>query len=271
MDPTNFAVTNTFVYTEITKVLPDEKANDQFLLEADGKQFTFKTPFRAQLLCQLYELIARRCPDQLKSFGPYVVKRVRKDGSYVDCQLTVASYGVVETSITGKVLQEYKFSSVERCGVDANTRAFFLLVSDRMKVFLADDYMRLYSGCREQAAAQAFENVHFDTTNLCLTEVLSERTARYASLGNGVSVFDVSKNTRRNPRPVPRQLHITEEFVVEKDSSGFQYVSCHKVTPPPLPRCLRLYMNPPLIITHFVDAESYPHMKQGGQHVCIGT
>ena len=79
-----------------------------------------------------------------------------------------------------------------------------------MKVFLSDDYMRLYSGCREQATAQAFENVHMETANLCLAEVVLERTARYASLGNGVSVFDVSKNTRRSPRPVPRQLHITE-------------------------------------------------------------
>ena len=35
--------------------------------------------------------------------------------------------------------------------------------------------------------------------------------------------------TRRSSRPMPRQLHISEAFLVEKDASGFQVLSMHKL------------------------------------------
>ena len=254
LDPTTFAVTNTFPYVEITKVVVDEKALDQFMVEVDRKQFVFKTPFRAQLLCQLYERISRRSPKQLRSFGPYLVQRVRKDGSHVDCQLTVAAHGIVETSVAGKVLQEYKFVNVTSVGVDNSARALFLLVSNRMKVFLSDDFLRVYSGCRDQAGGHAFDNLHFETASLSLPEVLTERGARYAALGSGVSVFDVSKTTRRHPRPVPRQLHITEDCIVEKDSSGFQYVACQRVSA--VYALVRSWGNPREFTIEYMDGTS---------------
>jgi hypothetical protein len=254
LDPSTFAVTNTFPYADITKVVADEKASDQFLVEVDRKQFVFKTPFRAQLLCQLFECISRKAPKQLRSSGPYLVRRVRKDGSHVDCQLTVAAHGIVETSVAGKVLQEYKFVNVSRVGVDNSARALFLLVSDRMKVFLSDDFLRIYSGCRDQAAGHAFDNLHFETASLSLPEVLAERGARYAALGSGVSVFDVSKTTRRHPRPVPRQLHITEDCIVEKDSSGFQYVSCQRVSA--VYALVRSWGNPREFTIEYMDGTS---------------
>ena len=53
---------------------------------------------------------------------------------------------------------------------------------------------------------------------------------QYAKTGSAISVFDVNKITRRSTRPVPRQLHISEAYLVEKDASGFQSLSMQKLS-----------------------------------------
>jgi hypothetical protein len=52
----------------------------------------------------------------------------------------------------------------------------------------------------------------------------------YSSLGAGISSFDVNKNTRRCPRSMPRQMLISEKHIIEKDASGFKYVSFRRIS-----------------------------------------
>jgi len=53
-----------------------------------------------------------------------------------------------------------------------------------------------------------------------IQNAINARNAMYSSLGSTVALFDVLKITRRYNRPVARQLHITEEHILEKSSSG---------------------------------------------------
>ena len=84
LDPSNFAVTNTFPYGDITKLTPDQGDGEQFNMEIDKTTYVYKTTFRSHLLCQFYECIAKRHPNKFKCAGPFNTQRLRKNGSRVD-------------------------------------------------------------------------------------------------------------------------------------------------------------------------------------------
>ena len=96
LDPSNFTVTNTFPYGDITKLTPDPSDGEQFNMEIDKTKYVYKTTFRSHLLCQFYECIAKRHPNKFKCAGPFNTQRLRKNGSRVDNCLVVAPYGIRE-------------------------------------------------------------------------------------------------------------------------------------------------------------------------------
>lgn len=227
MDPNTFAVTNRFLYSNIGKLGPEEKS-DQFTFEADKTIFQFKTAHRSQLLCQLFECIVKKLPAKYKSIGPFEAERQHKRGSKLECRLAVAPYGIVELSPSGVIVQEYKFVNVSEIGIDESCKGVFVRYAGRRKVFIVPDMMQLIAGCKAQLRQLGIESVKF--VNLTIKDVVTSRITDYNSTGTAVAVFDVNKSTRRFARMMPRQIHLTEEFVIEKDSSGFQYVSYHPVS-----------------------------------------
>jgi DnaJ family protein C protein 13 len=230
LDPGNFTVTNTFGYGSFSKLGPDEKVEDQFTLEVDKTTYVFKTPFRSQILCQLFECIQKKHPTKFKSMGPFVAHRLRKNGSRVDCRIIASTYGLVETDPTGRILQEYKYVNIHGYGVDEKERAIFFEASGRTKVFYVDDLHVLATGFKGQVKQLGLEKSVQVVTGKVLNDIVSFRMAKYQATGLGVATFDVSKITKRSARPVPRQMHVTEAYIIEKDLSGFQYVSFQKVT-----------------------------------------
>ena len=144
--------------------------------------------------------------------------------------MSVTAYGVVESDINGRTLQEYKFVNISRCGVDENSKIFFVEVEGRTKIFVSEHYHFLLTGCQDQINLLSLKKgttIQFNPSNLI--DLINERNLKYSRTGSAVSTFDVSKITRRSSRPVSRQLHINEEYILEKDSSGFQYVSYQTV------------------------------------------
>jgi hypothetical protein len=229
LDPSNFSVTNTFPYGSIAKLGPDDKVADQFLLEVDKTVYNYKTAYRGQLLCQLFECIAKRIPNKFKTIGPYLGSRLRKNGARVDCKISAAPFGIVETDLSGRTLQEYYFVNINKIGADERQRAFFFRSSGRAKVFFVDDLDALINGCKYQVKQLGLDTITF-VPGSQINEVLQSRANAYAITGAPVSSFDVNKITKRSLRPMPRQLNVTEEFIVEKDASGFQFVSFHKIS-----------------------------------------
>jgi len=138
LEPSNFKLTNKFVYREITKIWPDDKKEDTFNLEYGGTVFVFKTFHRPQLLCQLYECITKceQSSKKLKSTGPYMVQRLRKNNIRKDSKLYAAPFGIIELDMADKVLQEYFWVNISRIGCDQATGGFIFEYSGRTKIFL---------------------------------------------------------------------------------------------------------------------------------------
>lgn len=221
-------MTNTFPYSAISKLGPDEKVEDQLSFEVEKTSYVFKTTFRPQLMCELVECITRKLPTKFRSMGPFNSQRMRKSGARIECRVLTAPYGIVETDISGRVLQEYRYINISKIGTDERSRALFFKASGRAKIFFCEDLESVITGCKYQLKQLGIDSINF-LTGQDINDVLSSRTASYVATGAAVSVFDVNKSTRRSLRPVPRQMHVTEEYIVEKDASGFQFVAFQKV------------------------------------------
>lgn len=227
LDPSSFKVTNTFPYEKIS-LSADEKNADQVVLELDKTTYTYKTAYRSHMLCQMYECITKKAPSKLPSFGPFDGLRLRKNGVQVQCQLFIVSFGVVEQDMYGNILQEYKWVNVSRFGADEQNQAFFFEYSGRTKIFYMQNLDRLIQVCKSQIKQLGMDKVPY-VPNQTVSVIMKHRLEAYSSIPAAVSVFDVNKFTRRSPRPLSRQLHISEEFVTEMDASGFQFVSFQPV------------------------------------------
>lgn len=95
----------------------------------------------------------------------------------------------------------------------------------RSKLFQLDGQTdQLIAGIRNSMKALALE---MKAGVINAESVQRAKLDEYNATGAPLAVFDVIKFSSRHPRPVSRQLQVTEKFVVEKDSSGFSFVSFH--------------------------------------------
>jgi hypothetical protein len=230
LDPSNFTVTNTFSYGDILKISPDPSDVDQFILDIDKTSYVYKTAFRSQLLCQFYECITKKHPNKFKSVGPFSAQRLRKNGSRVDNSLLITPYGIVETDPAGRTLMEYSYVNISRIGSDEQARAIFFVASGRTKVFFANDMQNISNGVRVMLQQVGLLNKVAFMNNQNVNDIIKFRNQKYMDCGLALATFDVNKVTKRSMRPMPRQFHVTEDFIVEKDLSGFQFVSFHRIT-----------------------------------------
>lgn len=227
LDPNSFSSTNNFPYNTITNVSVDEKNCDNINLEI-GKIYTYRTSHRAQLLCQLFECISKAVPDKYKPHGPYSAQRLRKNCTRVDCRLVIYPYGIIEEDVSGRLLQEYKFVNFTRIGTDSRNNAFFFQISGRTKIFYVQELDPLMNASKFLLKQLGLTSIQ-TLSDQNVEDIMKHRAGLYDAIPVAVSIFDVNKVTNRSLRPMPRQLHLSESFIVEKDSSGFQYISFQKI------------------------------------------
>ena len=212
------------MYDKIKNLSPDEKNKDQFILEYGSTTFLYQTTFRAQLLCQLFECISRiiiQPSPKFISYGPYVAQRLRKDGMRIDCKLTISSFAILELDLGERVLQEYKWTDISKVGIDELKCGLYFEASGRFKIFYCEDFNLILKYSKLQIKQLGLSDCDVQvSTNQDIMETINLRTSIYRLIPTAVSVFDVSKKTRRYFRQMPRQLHISEVYIVEKDSSG---------------------------------------------------
>ena len=135
----------------------DEKTDDHFELEANRKKYLFKTTYRAQLMCQLFECIDKesiiRTSEHSKLFthsGPFNAQRVRKNNTCIDCKLCLYSYGLIELDPHLQLFQEYKWVNINRIGTDESAKALFFESSGRTKIFYFAELDLMINGIQEQ-------------------------------------------------------------------------------------------------------------------------
>jgi hypothetical protein len=228
VDPSTFSVTNTFPYENLNNVTLDDKNPEQFSFEFDRTVFTFKTTYRAHLLCQLYECICKKAPNKLKVTGPFECERLRKNGTHVDCKLSLTYFGIIEFDPFGNIVQEYKWINISRCGMDESSNGFFFEYSGRTKIFLSNNVVMIVNTCKLLLKLLGLDRVPVLSAQP-LGVIIKYRLDTYSSIPSAISVFDVNKVTKRSSRPLPRQLHVSEVYIKETDSSGFQTLSFHRI------------------------------------------
>ena len=108
--------------------------------------------------------------------------------------------------------------------------ALFFNISGRIKIFFANDMKNIINSAKAMLQQIGLLNQVTFMNNQNVNEIIKIRSQKYLDCGLALATFDVNKITKRAMRPMPRQMHITEDFIVEKDLSGFQFVSFHKIT-----------------------------------------
>eukprot|EP01035_Chromulina_nebulosa_P018453 gene18453-24160_t len=228
LDPSDFRVTNKFPYNGIVRVWPDDKTTDQFNLEYDRTVFVYKTLYRSQLLCQLFEYIYKSSSNKAKA-QPINSQRISKNGLRTDCKLTSLTYGIQETNHSNKILQEYYWINISNILIDEKSNGIVIEYSNRIKAFIIQDLAGFINNSKGHIKNLGITNISI-MSNQSLPTQLNLRNEAYTKTGMAIAIYDINKYTKRYERSAARQFHITEDFIIEKDSSGFQYVSYHKVT-----------------------------------------
>jgi len=254
LDPNKFTVTNTFPYSSISNITIDDKTTDQVKIEFESKLYVYKTEFRAQLLCQLLECLAKYAPIKYPTPSPIRAQRLSKNGSTSDCKLAIAPYGIIEINEHNQIVQEYKWVNMSKFGSDPISMSFFFEVTHRVKMFYVEDLDRILGITRSNIKNIGLESTIQFVRGQSIEDLLSHRIAAYNAIPSAVSVFDVNKVTKRSLRPVSRQLHICEDFIVEKDSSGFNCISYQRVSL--IYAIIRSWNNPREFAIEYIDGSS---------------
>jgi DnaJ family protein C protein 13 len=192
-------------------------------------------------------------PSTLKTPIKYNAKRLRKNNTRIDCKLQASPYGIVEMDpISDKILQEYRYVNIAKVGFDDSAKVLFFQVSNRIKIFSIDDLSRILGSIKEYINQIGMKNLSVASANA--NDIVVLRKSQFSNVGTAVSVFDVNKFTRRYPRPIARQLHVTEDYLVEKDASGFQLVSFQKIST--MYAIVRCWSNPREFTIEYNDGTS---------------
>ena len=211
-----------------------------------SKSYVYESPSRTRLLCHFFECILGAAPASRLVAGrtefPSAL-RVKRSGLRAECHLTVCPFGLVESdpysSPSGRAVRVYYYYNMQRFGKTVPDHIYFEY-EGRIKIFQLNSSgvsVHLVSEIKASIVGlgMACEDVFADEAAAgaptTLQEIVSRRNAAIAAASHAgsVSTFEVNKITRRYLRPIPRQIHINEESIVEKDGSGFVVTGYRKI------------------------------------------
>ena len=241
LDQKDYSTTHSFRYESIIKIRIDPQNETSFFVDisSDDKliSYNYTSICRSELLSRLYECMGQcdQClvRERFQGFnsGYYKARRMRKKGSQSECRLSVRPFGIVEMDITSnKILQVYYFYNIIECTRIDESCVLHFTVSDRIKIFVLENDFEL------PLIAKDFEcfyseiscsSINIIESNESFQQLLLRRNAicNLVACGGPICTFDVTKFTHRYNRPMTRQVQLNEEYLIEKDSSGFQTVS----------------------------------------------
>lgn len=227
IDPLKFSVTNTFPFDELQNLTINEN-REHFSFVWNNLLFTYSCEYRSHLLCVLHESMSKYSTNTMKSYGPFNAVRLRKSGNEQSCKINVEAFGLTENNSRLEVVQSYKWYNISKIGYDEASFAFYFEYSGRMKVFLSPDFFQILNSCRQQLRLIGLENLPI-ISNLKLSVIVQNRMISYSSIPVGVSSFEVNKWSRRSPRPIAKQLHLSEEYLLETDNAAFYASSFRRI------------------------------------------
>lgn len=256
-------VTNVFPYEAITRLQPVSSSTSDFLIETRAGpscsqempagtlatavgDFVYESPSRTRLLCHFFERILHSCPSNplvsSSDTSKFTVQRLRKSGAKCDYQLQIYPFGIVEkdsSSSSGRVVQVHYFYNIREIQQLGNCIHFECSGTGRIKIFLLNSSeaailfveITKLEALRVGLSQESIFPPDNEQRAISLQEIISKRNAltSLAAAAGAVSIFDVNKVTNRYLRNMPRQLHINESFLVEKDASGFTVMSARRI------------------------------------------
>ena len=230
IDPTTFLITHTFVYSSITNLIP---RNDKstFSFEYNKQIYVYKCANRELLLSYLLKMTF---PLQITSehTSIYNCERIKKDSTRCPCKLQVTPYAIIEISASNNntIMQEYSLIYITEVAIDTINQCTLLLYNNHIKIFYINEYTHIIDNIIQQYPKIGQDPPKINDTDVHLNHWLSHRISIYYTLSLPIATFDVNKHSNRYTRPIARQLHICETAVIEKDSSGYQYISYHHIS-----------------------------------------
>ena len=229
IDPTTFFITHTFTYSSITNLLP-RNDKDTFSFEYNKQTFVYKCINRALLLSYLLKMTF---PLQITSqhTSIYTCERIKKDSTRCACKLQVTPYAIIEISANNNnTILQYNLIYITEIAIDTNNQCIMLLYNNHIKIFYTNEYTNITDNIIQQYPKIGHDPPKINDTDVHLTHWISRRISIYYTISLPIATFDVNKHSNRYTRPIARQLHICETAVIEKDSSGYQYMSYHNIS-----------------------------------------
>ena len=228
IDPTTFLITHTFTYSSIVNLLPRQDKNT-FSFEYNKQAYVYKCTNRELLLSYLLKMTF---PFQITSeqTSIYNCERIKKDSTRCACKLQVTPYAIIEISNNNTILQEYSLIYITEIAIDTNNQCIMFLNNNHIKIFCINEYTHIIDNIILQYSKIGHGPPKINDTDIHLNHWISHRISIYYTLSLPIATFDVNKHSNRYTRPIARQLHICETAVIEKDPSGYQYISYHNIS-----------------------------------------
>ena len=229
VDPSSFQVKKVFPYAKISNLQADDQNSDQIIIQFEGKSYIFKTEFRIQLLNDLFTYVFKF---QQKSVPreSFPSRRIKKTGERIDCKLVIEPYGIIELNASNdKLLQEYYFSAISSIGYDKRASCIYFEWSNRFKCFYSDYLDVMSTKISMQLRRLGATSTISISSERSIASITSARLSIYRSVDTSLSFFEVNKLTRRNLRSSSRKLFVTDDFIIERDSMGLDFVSINRL------------------------------------------
>eukprot|EP01107_Rhizomastix_libera_P008652 TRINITY_DN239_c0_g1_i5.p1 TRINITY_DN239_c0_g1~~TRINITY_DN239_c0_g1_i5.p1 ORF type:complete len:2272 (+),score=570.58 TRINITY_DN239_c0_g1_i5:31-6816(+) len=255
LNPTTLAVTNLWEHEDIVSIGPVQKSDEDFTMTAvikrvgrKTKTYSFTTPSRADLLCDIARLRYVRENKPANGAAPIPgpgkgeiirvgAQKLKRSGEKRDIQLVLLPFAICQSHpVTGNIFAMYFLHQITRIipisDVPGGFVIFYGTTDKRVYVFITPQRDALISKLVQAGKEIIGYNVPFGQESGVHLLTLDYITEHIRSLEaddqvyNTLAEFHVSKNSPlRHPDPQQRIMTLSDKWIVERHPSSYAVVT----------------------------------------------